>query len=281
MKTIACPQDSGLQRLAWMPAKQVVALAGALALVSCGATAGAQELRLAAPVIVPLDVTMEDSGWLETVPALVRSQQAHVAEPDAAIAAAMLEKAIDVLASRATGEAPMPSTLLPGESSEAPSVLADNEASPLSQLALLTVPPGFSINLPAVAVPSGSNALVASVNTGIQSPPVRSTGIARDQRNDQKRTYKVNGSAIEFDIPLQLNGGLVGKVPLKIGADRNVSVHLPELLALLQDRMDPQMHRWLGSAYNVNSHISFEQLRSAGVDVRYDAANDIVVMATN
>lgn len=264
-----------------MPVAKVVALAGAVALISCGAAAGAQELGLPAPVIVPLDVTMEDTSWLETAPALVRSRQALIAEPEAAIVAVMLESASDALASPATDEAAVPSTPLLMESSEAPLVLTDNEVSSGSRLALLAVPPGFSINVPAVAVPSGSSAPVAPVNTGIQSPPARSTGIARDQRNGQKRTYKVNGSAIEFDIPVQLNGELVGRVPLKIGADRNVSVHLPELLAFLQDRMDPQMHHWLGSTYSVNSHISFEQLRSAGVDVRYDAANDIVVMVTN
>lgn len=266
-----------------MPAAKVAVLAGAVALIPYGNAAVAQaEPTLPAPMIVPLDVTMEDTGWLETVPVLVRPQEAHLADSDAAIPAAMLEKASDALASPAVDEAAVQSaSQLPMESPEAQLVLADKESLSGSRLALLTVPPGFSIDVPAVVVPSGSSAAAVPANTSMHSLPARSTGIARDQRSGQKRTYKVNGSAIEFDIPVQLNGELVGRLPLKIGADRNVSAHLPVLLTFLQGRMDPQMHHWLGSAYSVNSHISFEQLRSAGIDVRYDAANDIVVMATN
>lgn len=212
------------------------------------ATAALADSTSASPVIVPLDVTMEDTGWLETV-ALARSNERHIAAPDAASPAAMQE-----------GDA-------------APSD---------SRLAFLAVPPDFSITMPAVAASPGSNAIATAGSANLRSPATRSTGTnARDQAKSVKRTYKVNGAAIEFDIAVQLNGDLVGKMPLRIGSGRDVSVQLPELLALLRDRMDPQLHHWLSSAYSVNSHISFDQLRSAGFDVRYDAANDIVIMVTN
>lgn len=268
MKAIACPQDSDLRRLIWIPAAKALLVAGAVTLVPCGAATGAPaQSSPPSPVIVPLDVTMEDTGWLETAFALARSAERHIAEPDAASFAVLVEAANGLPA-------------VTTESSHAQLTPTDNEA-PSGRLTLLAVPPDFSITVPAVAPPPGSATLAAPVNASVQSSPARGTGISRDQRKGQKRTYRVNGAAIEFDISVQLNGDLVGQVPLKTGADRNVLVQLAGLLALLQDRMDPQLHDWLGSAYSVNSHISFDQLRSAGIDVRYDAANDIVVMTAN
>jgi hypothetical protein len=154
---------------------------------------------------------------------------------------------------------------------------ADIEVPSERTLALLAVPPDFSIAMPAAA----SLTSQAPPNASGQSLITRRTGaLAGNHGQNPKRTYKVNGSVVEFDIAVQLDGSLVGMALLKIGSDRNISVQLTTLLELLRDRIDPQLHQWLGSAYSVNSHISFEQLRSAGIDVRYDAANDIVVMTT-
>lgn len=239
-----------------MPAARVVLLAGGVALMSIGAATGALAQPVPSPpVIVPLDVTMEDTGWLESKSVLARLSEGHIAASEPVSLAVL---------------------------SEAPVALEGNEAPFESSLALLAVPRDFSITVPAVAPSPSSSALAAPVNSRVQSPPARATDILNgNQRVSRNRAYKVTGSAIEFDIPIQLNGDLVGKVPLKIGSDRNISVQLADLLALLKDRVDPQLHEWLSSAYSVNSHISFDQLRSAGIDVSYDAANDSVVMVTN
>jgi hypothetical protein len=166
----------------------------------------------------------------------------------------------------------------PAELSGGQLVQADIEEPSKHRLALLTVPPDFSISAPAaVASPTSQ----APPHASGQSLTTRRTGtLAPNHGQSRKRAYKVNGSVVEFDITVQLDGSLVGMAPLKIGPDRNVAVQLTGLLVLLRDRIDPQLHDWLGSAYGVNSHISFEQLRSAGIDVRYDAANDVVVMTT-
>lgn len=230
---------------------RAVLLAGGIALMSFGGASGAPASPMPTPVIVPLDVTMEDAGWLETTSVPAQSSVQNITEPEA----------VSLAAERASANE------LPVGSAE---------------VQLLAVPPDFSITAPPAVPSPTSTALAASMNDSEQSIARPSTGaLARGQGQSLKRKYRVNDSAIEFDIAVQLDGNLAGSVPLKIGSDRNVSVQLTELLALLRDRMDPQLLEWLSSAYSVNSHISFDQLRSAGIDVRYDAANDIVVMATN
>src|SRR5687768_9856009 len=66
-----------------MPAARAVLLAGGAALVSFGGATGAPASPMPSPVIVPLDVTMEDAGWLETTSVLAQSQVQNIAEPTA------------------------------------------------------------------------------------------------------------------------------------------------------------------------------------------------------
>lgn len=220
MKAVACPEIAGFFRF------KAALLACGAALLSFSGIARAQETPAPSPVIVPLDVSMEDANWLGT------------------------------------------------------SGVKNPAGSDEGGMELLAVPPDFSISAPAEAGSPMAKAVAVRAGIAVQSPGTGVRPANGAMQRGRKRHYKVNGPAIEFDIPVQINGSLAGEVPLRIDSERNVRVQMAGLLALLQDRVDPQVHAWLDSTYSVNSHISFDQLRSAGVDVRYDAANDTVVMAT-
>lgn len=91
--------------------------------------------------------------------------------------------------------------------------------------------------------------------------------------------YRLTGNGIEFRIPAVLFGEELGTVPLRIGSTNLVSVRLGDLLALVAGRMDPAAHDRLAGSRNAEEYVSFSALRDAGIDVRYDAANDRLILA--
>ena len=90
--------------------------------------------------------------------------------------------------------------------------------------------------------------------------------------------YRQTGNGIEFDIGAVLYGEVLGTVPVRVGQTDLISVRLGDLLALVQDRMAPEAYARLGAARVVNDYVSFSTLRDAGIEVRYDAANDRLIL---
>lgn len=90
--------------------------------------------------------------------------------------------------------------------------------------------------------------------------------------------YRLTGNGIEFRIPAVLFSEELGTVPLRIGSTNLVSVRLGDLLALVADRMDPAAHSRLVGSRQADEYVSFSTLRDAGIDLRYDAANDRLIL---
>jgi hypothetical protein len=58
-----------------------------------------------------------------------------------------------------------------------------------------------------------------------------------------------------------------------------VALHLKELVSLFATQIDPQELQALNASSNIDQYISFERLREAGIDIRYDAARDQIKLA--
>ena len=90
--------------------------------------------------------------------------------------------------------------------------------------------------------------------------------------------YRQTGNGIEFDIGAVLHGEVLGSVPVRVGQTDLVSVRLGDLLALVQDHLATEAYARLSTARVVNDYVSFSTLRDAGIEVRYDAANDRLIL---
>ena len=86
--------------------------------------------------------------------------------------------------------------------------------------------------------------------------------------------YQMVGGAIEFQLPVQVNGEQLGKVTLHVMPDQKISLQLKELVTLFAPHLDPQLLQALSGTETAEEFVTFDRLRAAGIDIRYDAARD-------
>lgn len=86
--------------------------------------------------------------------------------------------------------------------------------------------------------------------------------------------YKLVDGGVESQIGVQFYDQALGKVPLRVLGSGVPSLRLGDLLDLLKDRMDPARYETLSSSGAAEEFVSLQQLRDAGIPVRYDAARD-------
>ena len=86
--------------------------------------------------------------------------------------------------------------------------------------------------------------------------------------------YRMAGNAIEFELPVEVNGEQLGNVTLHIQPDQQIALQLSELVALFAPHLDPQLLRALSGTQTAEEYVPFGKLRAAGIDIRYDGARD-------
>lgn len=91
--------------------------------------------------------------------------------------------------------------------------------------------------------------------------------------------YQFVGSEIEFQLPVVANGAPVGDLTLHVAPNQQVSLRLRELLALFHDEIDPQVLTSLVASPSIDSFVTFDKLRDAGIEIRYDAARDRLALS--
>ena len=97
-------------------------------------------------------------------------------------------------------------------------------------------------------------------------------GIAAPARPHGK--YRMAGNAIEFQLPVEVNGEQLGNVTLHVLPDQQIALQLNELVALFAPQLDPQLLQALSGTQAAEEYVSFGRLRGAGIDIRYDGARD-------
>ena len=100
----------------------------------------------------------------------------------------------------------------------------------------------------------------------------RGPGIAAPVQPHGK--YRMAGNAIEFQLPVEVNGEQLGNVTLHVLPDQQIALQLHELVTLFAPQLDRQLLEALSGTQTAEQYVSFDKLRKAGIDIRYDGARD-------
>ena len=122
-----------------------------------------------------------------------------------------------------------------------------------------------------LATPTGK------VATAVGNRKIAGSGFASATHGKGK--YQFVGSDIEFQLPVVANGSPVGDLTLHVAPNQQVSLRLRELLSLFHDQIDPQQLTELVASPSINSFVTFDKLRDAGIDIRYDAGMDRISLS--
>lgn len=78
---------------------------------------------------------------------------------------------------------------------------------------------------------------------------------------------------------VSINGGNVGRLDVHIGDDLAPKVRLSDVLTLVEGQMDSATHAALMASASAQEFVTFSQIRTAGIDVRYEAGADTVAFS--
>ena len=77
---------------------------------------------------------------------------------------------------------------------------------------------------------------------------------------------------------MEFNGVDVGNATIRVGADSTLSISVDELRGLLARAGSGELARQIGAPDGAGGFIGFEEMRAQGMDARYDAAADRIVI---
>jgi len=88
------------------------------------------------------------------------------------------------------------------------------------------------------------------------------------------------GSAIELRKAVHLNGAEAGSAAIRVSAGSTLAIAVDELRALLEGADQGDLAGRIARPDAAERFVEFEELRRQGIDVRYDAAADRVVVVS-
>lgn len=91
---------------------------------------------------------------------------------------------------------------------------------------------------------------------------------------------RVEGDAIFHQALVSFDDRPASKLSIRIGMAGDLSLRLGDLLALYKTDMAPSAFTRLSGASAADEFVSFETLRDAGIDIRYDAGRDRLVISS-
>lgn len=92
---------------------------------------------------------------------------------------------------------------------------------------------------------------------------------------------RVVGAFIFHQAAVQLNDNPAGQVDVRIGGDASLAIRVSALLAIVEGHMDPALYTAMSASAGAGEYVSFGEIRDAGIDVRYDAGADRIVLAAH
>jgi len=87
------------------------------------------------------------------------------------------------------------------------------------------------------------------------------------------------GSAVELRKAVRLNGAEAGSATIRVSAASTLSISADELRAVLARAGRRDLAGRIGAPGGAGRFVGFEEMRRLGIDVRYDAAADRIVIA--
>lgn len=86
------------------------------------------------------------------------------------------------------------------------------------------------------------------------------------------------GSAVELRKAVRLNGAEAGSATIRVSAGSTLSISANELRAVLTRAGRGDLAQRIGAPGRAGRFVGFEEVRRLGIDVRYDAAADRIVI---
>lgn len=124
--------------------------------------------------------------------------------------------------------------------------------------------------------------------SAVAAPAPKAEPVARLAKTKAPRTaplggaigsnFQLNDGTIDYRIGARVNGGEPASLPLRITRDDQLSVKLGDLLALVKPQMDPALYAYLAASRGADEYVTFATIRSTGIDIRYDAARDQLLL---
>ena len=127
------------------------------------------------------------------------------------------------------------------------------------------------------AAPSPADLLASSTprSDPLAAPSDRAQMILTDAMKPKKRTVP----SVSLKLSASVNGGAPGRVALLIDDAENIQVRLSDLLAILKPELEPGLYAQLSDSQAAHSYMTLNDLRAAGIKVRFDE-NDRLVITT-
>ncbi|HEY0958995.1 MAG TPA: hypothetical protein VGE05_06940 [Novosphingobium sp.] len=110
------------------------------------------------------------------------------------------------------------------------------------------------------------------------TPRTISPGPMPDQAKSSGTSHYVRTSqGLTFEVSAQVNGTSIGRLPLLIADGENISVRLADLLAAVAPMMSSHVHDRLSASQAAQDYMTFNDLRAAGISVRFDSSDRLVL----
>lgn len=117
--------------------------------------------------------------------------------------------------------------------------------------------------------------------------PLKPTRLAQSRKGAAAASAKAHRTDRLIDDILyhQTTVSVAGKtsegITVRIGPDMKPSIKVGDLVDLVSSQMDPDSVARFSMASSANEYVSFATLRSAGFEVKYDAANDSIAISAS
>jgi hypothetical protein len=93
--------------------------------------------------------------------------------------------------------------------------------------------------------------------------------------------FQLTDGTIDYRIGARVNGGEPASLALRITRNDQLSVKLGDLLGLVKPQMDPALYAYLAASRGAEEYVSFAAIRASGIDIRYDAARDQLLLGVD
>jgi hypothetical protein len=94
-------------------------------------------------------------------------------------------------------------------------------------------------------------------------------------------SYHLASDAVQFQTAVRSNGSVLGKVTLQTKSNGEVSLKLAEFVSLFSKQLDPALLKSMENSRSADSFVTFDRIRSAGIEIHYDAANNQIAFSAS
>jgi hypothetical protein len=107
------------------------------------------------------------------------------------------------------------------------------------------------------------------------------TRLARAGASAGAKRDRIVDGAVAHTVAVSINGDDAGQIEVRIRDDHTPEVRVSDVLALVQGMMAPDAYGALRGSASALEFVTFNQIRNAGIDVRYMAGTDTIALSAS